>query len=77
MKPRKHRVSIAENQVHKENNFDFQYVNVWPQQGNLEPGESCVCKVTFTAIGVPSFYDVDLVCEVRNASSAKTWFACI
>ena len=36
-----------------------------PSEGYLEPGESRVCRVTFYAVGEPTFFDIDLVCEVR------------
>ena len=41
-------------------------VSISPSQGSLEAGEATVCKVTFTAAGVPSFYDLDLVCEITD-----------
>ena len=42
----------------------LQYLTIAPIRGNLKPGESMMCRVTFIACGVPSFYDLDLVCEV-------------
>ncbi len=48
--------------------FDLlQFVSVHPAHGTVQPTEACLCKVTFTALGVPSFFDIDLVCEVRAA----------
>lgn len=41
-------------------------MNVSPSHGTLQPGEGTVCKVTFVASGTPSFYDLDLICEVIN-----------
>ncbi|KAK3591649.1 hypothetical protein CHS0354_040559 [Potamilus streckersoni] len=43
-----------------------QYLSISPVRGCLEPGESKMCRVTFNACGVPSFYDLDLVCEVTD-----------
>ena len=40
-------------------------VEIEPVSALLEPGESCMCKVSFTATGEPSFYDLDVICEVR------------
>ena len=44
--------------------FYFQYLSISPIRGRLAPGESRMCRVVFIACGVPSFYDLDLVCEV-------------
>ena len=43
---------------------DTQFVTITPSQGLLAPGQSMLCKVTFTARGTPSFYDLNLCCEV-------------
>uniref|UniRef100_H2Y6N0 Abnormal spindle-like microcephaly-associated protein ASH domain-containing protein n=1 Tax=Ciona savignyi TaxID=51511 RepID=H2Y6N0_CIOSA len=39
-------------------------LRIEPVQGYLQPGESAMTKVTFCAAGQPSFYDLDLICEV-------------
>ena len=49
----------------------LQYVSVSPNSGLLKPGVSQACKVTFTALGPPSFFDIDLVCEVGEGSSSS------
>ncbi|XP_041477861.1 LOW QUALITY PROTEIN: cilia- and flagella-associated protein 65-like [Lytechinus variegatus] len=45
---------------------DSQVLDIQPPQGTLHPGEGCMCKVVFTAIGEPSFYDLDVICEVAD-----------
>jgi len=37
-----------------------------PIRGYLDPGQSSLTKITFCAAGQPSFYDLDLICEVTN-----------
>jgi hypothetical protein len=44
--------------------FVFQYLSIAPVRGYLNPGEGKMCRVIFIACGQPSFYDLDLVCEV-------------
>lgn len=46
--------------------FFFQLITISPHRGELLAGESCICRVTFIALGDPSFFDLDLVCEVTN-----------
>ncbi|KAK3083386.1 hypothetical protein FSP39_021362 [Pinctada imbricata] len=45
---------------------DAQYLSVSPIRGRLAPGESRMCRVVFIACGMPSFYDLDLVCETTD-----------
>ncbi|XP_071497349.1 cilia- and flagella-associated protein 65-like [Diadema antillarum] len=45
---------------------DTQVLDIVPSQGTLHPGQGCMCKVVFTAAGEPSFYDLDVVCEVTD-----------
>ncbi|XP_006820550.2 cilia- and flagella-associated protein 65-like [Saccoglossus kowalevskii] len=45
---------------------DSQVVDIQPVSGVLQPLESMLCKVTFIATGEPSFYDLDLVCEITD-----------
>lgn len=45
---------------------DSQYMSIFPIRGQLQPGESRMCRVNFIACGQPSFYDLDLVCEVTD-----------
>ena len=52
--------------------LSLQIVTISPSEGLMEPGESRVCRVTFFSIGEPSFYDIDLVCEVRMLVFEKT-----
>jgi len=41
-------------------------MKVNPSHGVILPREAMLCKVTIEAVGKPTFYDVDLVCEVRR-----------
>ncbi|XP_053386703.1 cilia- and flagella-associated protein 65-like isoform X2 [Mercenaria mercenaria] len=45
---------------------DSQYLSIAPVRGYLNPGEGKMCRVIFIACGQPSFYDLDLVCEVTD-----------
>lgn len=51
---------------HVTSQADAQYLSISPVRGYLGPGESRMCRVVFMACGVPSFYDLDLVCEVTD-----------
>ncbi|KAK6315486.1 hypothetical protein J4Q44_G00150150 [Coregonus suidteri] len=41
-----------------------QSVQISPEHGTLSPGESALCILTLQASGSPSFYQLDLICEV-------------
>ena len=43
----------------------MQVIRVSPESGSIRPRESMLCKVVIEAIGKPTYYDVDVVCEVR------------
>ncbi|XP_076088229.1 cilia- and flagella-associated protein 65-like isoform X2 [Mytilus galloprovincialis] len=51
---------------HVTSQSDAQYLSISPVRGYLAPGESRMCRVVFVACGVPSFYDLDLVCEITD-----------
>lgn len=46
-------------------------LSVSPSYGVLEPGESCVCRVSFFASRRVHIYDVDVECEVVDLSEMK------
>ena len=46
-------------------------LSISPVRGIVAPGESGMCRITFMARGVPSFYDLDLICEVGNRSLTR------
>ena len=50
----------------------FQYIMINPRTDLLKPGEARICKITFVAIGMPAFYDIDLVCEVCISAQLKS-----
>jgi hypothetical protein len=39
-------------------------IRVSPETGSIRPREAMLCKVVIEAVGKPTYYDVDLVCEV-------------
>ena len=43
-----------------------------PESGSIRPRESMLCKVVIEAVGKPTYYDVDVVCEVRQRLSSTT-----
>lgn len=45
----------------------LQVLSISPVRGVVPPEGSAMCRITFMASGVPSFYDLDLICEVRNS----------
>ena len=47
------------------NSISFtQYIRVQPSKGILGVNESKMCKITFLSKNSPSFYNIDLICEV-------------
>ncbi|XP_077997157.1 cilia- and flagella-associated protein 65-like [Glandiceps talaboti] len=52
---------------------DSQVVDIQPVSGVLQPLESTLCKVTFISIGEPSFYDLDVVCEVTDETEMASY----
>ena len=50
-------------------------ITISPRHGELAAGESCMCRVTFLALGDPSFFDLDLVCEVTNMTDYRSYLA--
>lgn len=52
---------------------DSMFLHILPTHGVLQPGASAMCKVTFTACGTPSFYDLDLVCEVTDETQMSKY----
>ncbi|XP_055727921.1 cilia- and flagella-associated protein 65 isoform X2 [Salvelinus fontinalis] len=45
-------------------NLTDQSVQIYPEHGTLSPGESSLCILTLQASGSPSFYQLDIICEV-------------
>jgi len=45
-----------------------QFVTVHPRVSTLRPGQAMMCVVRFYALGLPAFYEVDLVCEVSTST---------
>jgi len=41
---------------------------VQPLTGFVQPGESAACKITFRSQTSPSFYSLDLICQVHSIS---------
>ncbi|RUS91152.1 hypothetical protein EGW08_001065, partial [Elysia chlorotica] len=51
---------------HVTSQTDTQYLNIYPVRGEIGPNSDKMCRVTFVASGMPSFYDLDLVCEISD-----------
>ena len=43
---------------------DLDVLEIEPVSGTLQPGEFCKVKFTFVGRGNPSFYDLDVICEI-------------
>ncbi len=43
-----------------------QVVCIEPVTGYFQPGNSVACKVTFCSHSSPSFYDMDVLCQVTS-----------
>ncbi|XP_056308541.1 cilia- and flagella-associated protein 65-like, partial [Danio aesculapii] len=41
-----------------------QTINICPESGHLTPGQSVLCILTIQALGSPTFYQEDLICEI-------------
>ena len=55
--------------VHPETSISgCQFVTVHPRVSTLRPGQAMMCVVRFYALGLPAFYEVDLVCEVSTST---------
>ncbi|KAK7484650.1 hypothetical protein BaRGS_00024058, partial [Batillaria attramentaria] len=53
-------------QWHVTSQADTKVLSISPVHGNVPPDGSCLCRISFTSTGVPSFYDLDLICEVMD-----------
>jgi len=51
---------------HASNEAVNQVLAVTPVSGKVEPGQSVVTRMIFCATGRPSFYDLNLVCEIYD-----------
>lgn len=45
---------------------DAKVLSISPVRGYVQPEDSCLCRITFSATRGPSFYDLDLICEVMD-----------
>ncbi|XP_077974570.1 cilia- and flagella-associated protein 65-like [Styela clava] len=50
-------------------------LRIEPVHGRLEPGEHKLTRITFCAAGQPSFYDLDLICEVIDEIKMQEYHA--
>ncbi len=48
------------------NQFELKFVRIQPSRGVVDPNQSKMCKVTFISKEKPSFYNIDLICEVEK-----------
>ena len=44
--------------------YSSKYIRIQPSKGVLDQNKSKLCKITFISRDVPSFYNIDLICEV-------------
>ncbi|XP_071368292.1 cilia- and flagella-associated protein 65 [Centroberyx affinis] len=44
-------------------------VQMHPERGSLCPGESALCVLTLTSSGYPTFYQLDLICQVTHKAA--------
>ncbi|KAK7113832.1 cilia- and flagella-associated protein 65-like isoform X2 [Littorina saxatilis] len=51
---------------HVTSQADSKVLSISPVRGIVPPDGSSMCRITFVANGVPSFYDLDLICEVMD-----------
>ncbi|KAH9495755.1 Cilia- and flagella-associated protein 65 [Bulinus truncatus] len=51
---------------HVTSHADIKVLNIYPVRGEIPPNEHKLCRITFTASGIPSFYDLDLICEISD-----------
>ncbi|KAL5005595.1 hypothetical protein ScPMuIL_016753 [Solemya velum] len=58
---------------HVTSQADSKYLSISPVSGELRAGETKMCRVVFMACGVPSFYDLDLVCEVTDETEMSLY----
>lgn len=49
------------------------FIRIQPAKGAIETGQNKMCKVTFMSVGKPSFYNIDLICEVKNDSDQAVY----
>ena len=40
----------------------------------INVGQSKLCKLTFLAKSVPAFYNLDLICEIKNDTQMENYF---
>ncbi|XP_050388962.1 cilia- and flagella-associated protein 65 [Patella vulgata] len=52
---------------------DSQFLSIFPLKGYLEAGESQMCRVSFLASNTPSFYDLDLICQITDEHEMKKY----
>lgn len=53
-------------QWHVTSQGDSKVLSIFPVKGQVQAGGSCMCRITFLATREPSFYDLDLICEVTD-----------
>ncbi|KAM4608647.1 cilia- and flagella-associated protein 65 [Polymixia lowei] len=46
-----------------------QVVQISPEQGSLCPGQSALCVLTLTSTDCPTFYQLDLICQVTQEAA--------
>jgi hypothetical protein len=50
-----------------------QVLKITPSEGQIEPGQTKVCKVAFTASDGPNVYNFNVFCEVTNQTELRSF----
>jgi cilia- and flagella-associated protein 65 len=58
---------------HITNGNHIKYIRIQPSRGVIGPNQSRLCKITFIAKELPSFYNIDLICEIKNDNKMKEY----
>ncbi|XP_076448439.1 cilia- and flagella-associated protein 65-like [Babylonia areolata] len=60
-------------QWHVTSQADSQVLSISPIKGVVPPDGDAMCRITFLAKGLPSFYDLDIICEVMDEYEMKKY----
>lgn len=53
---------------HVTNLEHVKYIRIQPSRGIIGANQSKLCKLTFISRDLPQFYNIDLICEIKNES---------
>lgn len=58
---------------HVTNAEHSKYIRIQPSKGVIDVNQSRMCKVTFISQDKPSFYNIDLICEIKNEEDTHNY----